>query len=99
MLHTFLCGSRCLQFLSFFGISWSTGLLPQHSSLQALITVGLTSAGLTFYLALLLIAFLPSTIFACFLSSSSSSQNHTYGAFTLPQAMLPRKSPAPEADL
>ena len=53
MLHTFLCGSRCLQFLSFSGISWSTGLLLQHSPLQALITVGPTSAGLTFYLALL----------------------------------------------
>ena len=30
---------------------------------------------------------------------SSSSQSHTYGAFTLPQAMLPRKSPASVADL
>ena len=83
MLHTFLCGSRCLQFLSFFGISWSTGLLPQHSSLQALITVGLTSAGLTFYLALLLIAFLPSTIFACF-----HSRKQAFGIYSKVQAVI-----------
>ena len=30
---------------------------------------------------------------------SSSSQSHTYGAFTLPQAMLLWKSPASVADL
>lgn len=83
MLHTFLCGSRGLQFLSFSGISWSTGLLLQHSPLQALITGGPTSAGLTFYLALLLIAFLLSTIFACF-----HSRKQTFGLYSKVQAVI-----------